>query len=116
MLSRADARPGSFRPLGLADRYQHPGEHRSGIAAMLAFNTGEYAAAVRLCDKLLAVTVNGAYARQALRALRDAADATANGRPVAVAWDREMSPFEPFARTGLSRLFASHATGAHDPP
>jgi hypothetical protein len=42
--------------------------------------SGEYQAAITLCDKLLPVTINGNYAKQGLRDLRTSAEDTARGK------------------------------------
>ena len=79
-------------------------EYRGYTAAMYALKSGQYPAAIRLCDKLLTVTVNRGYAKSALQALREAATRRAAGQPAALRWDEDMERFDPFRKIDLEKL------------
>lgn len=70
-------------------------EYRGYSAAMYAFHSGEYQTVIKLCDKLLAVTINGTYAKPVV-CLRDAAQARIQGEKTEVTWADGTTPFDPF--------------------
>ena len=54
-------------------------EYRGYSAALYAFKNGEYDAAIKLCDKLLPVKINGDFAKRYLRDLKAASEKMAKG-------------------------------------
>ena len=79
-------------------------EFRGYTAAMYAFESGEYHAVVKLCEKLIPVTINGDYAKRGLRNLRAAANAALRGEPREVVWDDTIAPFDPFEEVDIQAL------------
>jgi hypothetical protein len=87
-------------------------EYRGYTAAMYSFQSGEFGAARALCDRLLPVTINGDFAKPALRALRAAAERGVNGeKPGALAWSEEIPLFDPFERVDIDRLLGRRLPG-----
>jgi hypothetical protein len=87
-------------------------EYRGYTVAMDAFRSGEFAAARDLCDTLLPVTINGDFAKPALRALRDAAERGMKGEEPAVpAWSEEIPRFDPFEGIDIDRLLGRRLPG-----
>jgi len=79
-------------------------DFRGYNAAVYAYRTGEYQAAIKLCDKLLPVTTNGDYAKKGLRELRAAAQAMAEGKTVKWKAADEILGFDPFERVDIEKL------------
>lgn len=86
-------------------------EFRGYTAAMCAYRTGHYDAAIRMCDHLLPVRINGNYAKRALRELKQAAQAAKTGRIADVPWDDAVLPFDPFANLDIAELFGRPLPG-----
>jgi hypothetical protein len=79
-------------------------EYRGYTAAAYAFRSGQYQAAIKLCDKLLPVKINGTYAKQALLELRHAAQQRARGAPAELSWPKDMPAFDPFENLSIGKL------------
>jgi tetratricopeptide (TPR) repeat protein len=79
-------------------------EFRGYHAAFYACQAGQYQAAVKLCDKLLLVTVNGDYAKNEIRGLRNAAIMASQGKPISITLSANMLVFDPFDSIDLDKL------------
>lgn len=73
--------------------------YRGYNAAMYAFSSKEYEAAIALSDKLM-----GSYAREELRNLKKAAQRNLKGEKITVAWSDRISVFDPFKEFDIDRL------------
>lgn len=83
-------------------------EFRGYSAAIYAAQSGQEGTAMELCDKLLKVTINGNYAKSALRKLHAVARQRVMYKRVQpVTFDPDMLPFEPFEHIDLKRLLPS---------
>ena len=71
---------------------------------MYAYESGNYATCAQLCDKLVAVTVNGDYAKLGLNELRQAAHRAKQGEIADVKWENEILPFDAFDMVDLKKL------------
>lgn len=81
-------------------------EHRGWTAAMFAYEAGEYATVVQLCDHLLKVKINGDYAKPRLREMRMAAIKAeqAPGEAPPLKWADGLRPFDPFEDIDIEKL------------
>lgn len=76
-------------------------EHRGYTAAKYVYDTGHPAAALRLCEHLRPVTINGRYAKDSLGRLSAAAERAVAGEVTSVGWGG-MSPFDPFESSNMA--------------
>ncbi|HVM60310.1 MAG TPA: hypothetical protein VMV72_05520 [Verrucomicrobiae bacterium] len=88
-------------------------ECRGYTAAMYAHQCGEDAVVVKLCDKLLGVTINGDYAKPGLRTLKSAAEKSQQGERVQVSWDERILPFDAFQDFDIEKLLGRPVDRPH---
>jgi len=88
-------------------------ECRGYTAAMYAYQSGAYDVVRKLCDKLLAVTINGDYAKPGLRALKDAAEKSQHGERIQIAWDEHILAFDAFQDFDIEKLLGQPVARPH---
>jgi hypothetical protein len=71
---------------------------------MYAYQSGQYDAAIKLCQKLLPVSINGNYAKQGLHDLNVAAQQAKLGHVSLLNWNKNILPFDPFENVDINAL------------
>jgi tetratricopeptide (TPR) repeat protein len=89
---------------GAAQGHGYNSQCRGYAAALYACRSGEYDAAIKLCDKLLPVKTNGDFAKRALRELKAAAEKLAKGEKATVTSADEMDAGDLLDRAFVEKL------------
>lgn len=79
-------------------------ECRGYSVGVAAYQNGKYTTVLKLCDALLPVRENGGYAKAALIALRQAANAGVDGKTVSFQASENILGFNPYEQIDLNAL------------